>query len=115
MNPDDVHKLPLDHPARLLMIAHKRLSSAHPVSNGTKSVVVAAYGDYVVRLMNVPTMTTNGVSPRGSTSMTHSMTARSTERGATTFWKPSPLWRTFRLRQRSGMPKLPKHDPIHRK
>jgi len=63
MNPDDVHKLPLDHPARLLMIAHKRLSSAHPISNGTKSVVVAAYGDYVVRLMNVPTMTTNVVSP----------------------------------------------------
>jgi hypothetical protein len=50
MNPDDFHKFPLDHPARLLMIAHRRLASAPVGSNGIKSVVLAAYGDYAVRL-----------------------------------------------------------------
>ena len=61
---DDLHELPLDHPARLLMIAHRRLSSRVAASNGTKSIVVAAYGDYVVRLIAfVPGTITHAVSP----------------------------------------------------
>ena len=49
-NPDDLHDFPPDHPARLLMIAQRRLSSCPAAANGTKSIVVAACGDYVVRL-----------------------------------------------------------------
>jgi hypothetical protein len=49
-NPDDLHDFPADHPARLLMIAQTRLSSCPAAANGTKSIVVAACGDYVVRL-----------------------------------------------------------------
>ena len=61
---DDLHDLPPDQPARLLMIAQRRLSSCPAAANGTKSVVVAACGDYVVRLTAfVPGMITNGVSP----------------------------------------------------
>src|SRR5215208_3298055 len=64
MNPDDFHKLPLDHPTRLLMIAHTLLSSAPATSNGTKSVVVATCGNYVVRLTAfAPGMMTNDVPP----------------------------------------------------
>ena len=61
---DDLHDLPPDHPARLLMIAHRRLSSRPAALNGMKSIVVAAYGDHVVRLIAcVPGMITHAVSP----------------------------------------------------
>jgi hypothetical protein len=63
-NSDDLHELPADHPTRLLMIAHRRLSSRPAASNGMKSIVVAAYGDHVVRLIAfVPGMITHAVSP----------------------------------------------------
>ena len=64
LTPGHLHELPPDHPARLLMIAHRRLSSRPTASNGTKSIVVAAYGDYVVRLLAfVPGTITDAVSP----------------------------------------------------
>jgi hypothetical protein len=59
---DDLHDLPPDHPARLLMIAHRRLSSRPAASNGMKSTVVVAYGDYVVRLVAFGPPITNAVS-----------------------------------------------------
>jgi hypothetical protein len=48
---DDLRDLAPDHPARLLMIAHRRLSSRPVAANGFKSIVVAACGEYVVRLI----------------------------------------------------------------
>jgi hypothetical protein len=48
---DELRHLAPDHPARLLMIAHGRLSSRPVAANAIKSIMVAAYGEYVVRLI----------------------------------------------------------------
>jgi hypothetical protein len=46
------------------MVAHRRLSSRAVAPNGIKMAVVAAYGDYVVRLVTfVPGTITDAVSP----------------------------------------------------
>jgi hypothetical protein len=61
LTPND---LPPDHPARLLTIAHERLSSHPATPSGMKSIVVAAYGAYAVHLIVFePVMPIHSVAP----------------------------------------------------
>jgi hypothetical protein len=53
-NFDDLGDLPPDHPRRLLMIAHERLSTRPAELNGMKLITIAAYGDHAVRLIELP-------------------------------------------------------------
>ena len=53
-NFDDLGDLPLDHPRRLLMIAHERLSTRPAELNRMKLITIAAYGDHAVRLIELP-------------------------------------------------------------
>jgi hypothetical protein len=42
-----------DHPRRLLMVAYTRLCMLPSGSNGTRSTTIAAFGDHVVRLIEL--------------------------------------------------------------
>ena len=53
-NIEDWRDLPLDHPRRLLMIAHARLAVRPAPLNGMKLITIAAYGDHAVRLIELP-------------------------------------------------------------
>jgi hypothetical protein len=48
---DSDHDLPSDHPRRLVIIAYAQLSTLPPTANGMKCTTVAAFGEYIVRLI----------------------------------------------------------------
>jgi hypothetical protein len=52
MTPSDPdHDLPPDHPRRLTTVAYARLSTLPSPADGMKYTTIAAFGDYIVRLI----------------------------------------------------------------
>jgi hypothetical protein len=55
--------LPPDHPRRLVMIAYARMSALPPEPNGVRSATIAAYGDHIVRLVELTTQDEGSLPP----------------------------------------------------